>query len=164
MANKEIEKMAKKITDKILREMTYNIMFEIESAYERIVDKFYSDYSTKYYNRTFSIYNASNVYDDYSRGITKTSNGYQIGIRVSSDNISGNPYSRDKEWIFSRAFVEGVHGFSKDDDSSKNFKTIPPKTYPSPKEQMDEWFNEFKSDNGKLQKIKKDAIYRALKK
>ena len=116
MANKEITKKAEKITDKILSEMTYNILFEIESAYERIIDKFYSDYAPKYYNRTFSIYNASNVFDDYSKGITKTKNGYQIGIHVSSDNISGNPYSESKETVFNRTFVQGIHGFAKEHD------------------------------------------------
>ena len=164
MANKELEKRAKKIADKILTEMTYNIAFEIESAYERIINKFYEDYKPLYYQRTYSTYSASDIYGDIFRGVKSTSNGYQIGISVSSSYIDGDPYEMNKEDVFHRTFVEGVHGFSSDDGWSGSFKNVPPKTSPSPKEQMDDWFENFKKDSKQFEKIKQDAIKRAMRK
>ena len=156
-----IEKKFKKIANKIVHEMAYDIFFEIESAYERIVDKFYDDYAPKYYNRTYSIYKASNAYESFSIGVnhkgkTGSIDGYEIGIRVSSDNISGNPYSEDKETVFDRTFVHGIHGFAKE-----HGKYVI--TNPSPKLQMDEWFKDFKTDRKKIEKIKQDAMKRALR-
>lgn len=163
MANREINKKAKKIANKILSEMTYDIAYEIESAYERIIDGFYKDYTPLYYERTYSTYLGSNVYNDISKGIQKTSSGYKIGISVSSDYIEGDPYLADKDYVFHRSFVEGIHGFTENDPWGKINMRIPPKTSPTPKEQMDQWFQEFKKDKNKMNKIKQNAIKRALK-
>ena len=162
MPYRKIERKIKKIVDNVVHEMTYDIFFEIESAYERIVDKFYDDYAPKYYNRTFSIYKASNVYDSFSIGVnhkgkTGSIDGYEIGIHVSSDNIIGNPYSENKETVFNRTFVHGIHGFARNEIGEYVI------TNPSPKEQMDEWFEDFKTDKKKIKKIGQDAIKRALR-
>lgn len=173
MSLKTLEKNIDRIAEEIADKMAYEIGYKIENAYEHIIDEFYSDYEPKYYDRTFSLYTASSAYGDYSRLIVSKKKkdsqiSYKVGIYVSSDNILDNPYIDDKDWVFNRAFKEGIHGFSKDDKGSRKFSNIPPKTTPSPKQQMDEWFQEFKKDKNNIQntytKVFKEKVKKELRK
>ena len=91
-------------------EMAAEMTWRIESAYESVIQSFYDDYTPKFYDRTYSTYQASNRYDD-PFGFTPVGNGYEAGIIVDHENIPGRPYRADKHWVFTRTFNEGIHGF-----------------------------------------------------
>lgn len=85
--------------------------FLIESAYESIIDSFYDDYTPRVYNRTYSTYLLSDRYNDPFGFDTVDDNIFNSGIVVDSDNITGNPYRADKDWVTGRTFEQGIHGF-----------------------------------------------------
>ena len=95
-----------------LEEFTGEMTFQIESAYESVIDSFYAEYTPSSYRRTFSTYKASDRWNDVL-GFTPVSDGYEGGITVDSENIPGMPYRADTHWVFTRTFKEGIHGFTR---------------------------------------------------
>lgn len=105
---KDIEKKFKNYLEDFAGEMT----FQIQSAYESVIDSFYAEYTPSSYRRTFSTYKASDKWNDLL-GFTPVSDGYEAGITVDHENIPGKPYRADTHWVFTRTFAEGIHGFTK---------------------------------------------------
>lgn len=104
----DIEKRYNDAMVKMAEEMTY----QIESAYESVVQQFYNEYTPRSYDRTYSTYLGSDKYNNLF-GYTPIENGYESGIIVDSNNIPGNPYRAEKDWVFERTFSEGIHGYFK---------------------------------------------------
>lgn len=104
----DVERRFKNYLEDFAGEMTY----QIESAYESVIDSFYAEYEPRSYRRTFSTYEASDKTNDLF-GFTPVSDGYEAGITVDSENIPGKPYRADTHWVFTRTFKEGIHGFTK---------------------------------------------------
>lgn len=93
-------------------EMAAQITEQIEVAYETVVQSFYDDYTPKWYNRTFSTYEASDHMNDLFRAIP-IENGFDAGIYVDPSFITGEPYRADTSWVFDRTFGKGIHGYFK---------------------------------------------------
>lgn len=107
----DIEKKYKKDLEEFAAEMSY----QVEAAYESVVQSFYDDYGPNngepwYYKRTYSTYKFSDHYDD-EFAFTPFGDEYEYGITANTDNVSGNPYRADKNWVFERTFGQGIHGF-----------------------------------------------------
>ncbi len=114
-----IKKKLKKAAELTMRE----ISFQIEAAYESVIEDFYNNYLPKWYDRTYSTFLASNRWDDpfYVHQDGDTIIG---GIKVSSNFISGNPYRAQKGWVFHRTFDLGIHGFDRSSDFFKRQRDI----------------------------------------
>lgn len=95
-----------------VKEMAEEMNFQIESAYESVIQKFYDEYTPRSYERTYSTYLGSDKYDNLF-GFTPVDDGYEVGVRVGDENIPGNPYRAEKDWVFRRTFEEGIHGYFK---------------------------------------------------
>jgi len=129
--------MAKKIDDPIqamrveierkfdiaLASMAAEMTWRIESAYETVIQSFYDEYTPKYYRRTYSTYLASDKYND-PFGFTSIESGYESGIGVDHENIPGRPYRASRNWVFTRTFAEGIHGYFRREamDWYKNYR------------------------------------------
>lgn len=159
-SNSALKRKLKKISDNIVNAAIENIKeevgFEIEKHYELYIEGFYKHYENPvFYRRTYSTYEASDSYDDYTSTWVRSKN--RVGIYVSADYIPGNPYSADKEWVFKNTFELGQHG-------------APPHTgwYPMdvpPYQSMKTWFKDFKANkNHEYDKIKEEALAKALAK
>lgn len=105
--------------EKALAATADEITRETELAYRRCIDTFYESYSPTRYNRTFSTYRASNQYMGFANNIGGTGSGlsYNAGITVDSGNI-GSPYRADTDWVFTRTFVKGYHGYNQKEASA----------------------------------------------
>lgn len=154
------------------------IVERIESQWESCIDQFYSSYNpTILYHRTRSTYRASEAYGDLGNHTFNPigDNAAEIGIRIDSENI-GDPYHADPEWVFTRTFEKGIHGFTRTEaiewsnyyvivNGKKYFywrrpKTIPKKMDQPPKSLMDKWFKRFKKNELKaiVNECFKDAM------
>ena len=160
MTVKQIQSLINKSTNEMLQGVYENILHEIERNYEDVVDKFYQDYTPRSYRRTYSTYLASDAYSgkyELRQNLTGDLAIMHVGIKVSTKNISGNPYLLgDKAQIFENTFVYGHHGgrFVKSDGTFSRFSpkngTMPLyiKTMtPTPKQLMDKWFEKFTNGN-----------------
>lgn len=103
-----IERRYKKAVLAVAEEVTA----QIQTAYVSAVAKFYAEFTPNSYNRTFSTFTASDHYPSLNTA-PPYDNGFEAGIRVGPENIDGNPYRADKEWVFERTFVEGIHGYTR---------------------------------------------------
>lgn len=152
----ELEKSLRKMLNRGVKAFCNQILDEITEAYSSAIDKFYADYSPRYYGRTGGLFKGSDVARGDSSGITPTGNGYQVGIHVSPNY--GNPYRADTEWVFNRAFSEGIHGFTRNQaidwnkrnkERGSNFKlsvaNAPVKMKPSPQILMNKDFRKISS-------------------
>lgn len=108
--------------DRVLSMTADDVGFQIEQAFETAISKFYSDYDPSSYDRTDSMFLLSSGYNDYSTLSKK--NGkfrYEAGIRVSPDNVPGNPYAKnprhgipvDPAFVFDVSYLKGIHGFNR---------------------------------------------------
>lgn len=126
---------------------------EIQTAYDDVIDEFYASYSPVSYDRTYSLYSASNrsrlsPNARYYENVGTLS--YTAGIEVDasfmdSDYVGWAPNGTytDAE-IFNRAYNGGIHGFCKADlkgFSKKMFHTIPPKAKKAPSVRMQSRFS-----------------------
>lgn len=125
--SKAILKNIKKRFNIVLQEFAEDVAFNIEKAYESVIDMFYADYGPNngepwFYERTYSTYQASSGYDQIfsPNNIQHYGDSYFSGIGVSSSNIPSNPYNAYKEWVFNRTFYKGIHGISSADVRGKN--------------------------------------------
>lgn len=84
---------------------------EIETAFESCVKKFYSSYSPVWYRRTLSTYQASDHYGGKGKGYKKSGKRVQCGINIDSSRL-GNPYRAETDWVFTRTFEKGIHGYT----------------------------------------------------
>lgn len=97
-----------------IKEFAEEVLFQIESEYESNIDRFYNDYNPLYYDRTYSTYmGSSGGYSLYSpQNFSPIEGGYSVGINVDSSNIVGNPYRANKDWVFRRTYIKGIHGIN----------------------------------------------------
>lgn len=164
---KDIEKRYMSAIEHLAEEVS----FQIESAYETVIEKFYDDYSPVSYNRTYSTYLASDGYDD-PFSYTQSGNVYTAGIQVSSDFIQGKPYRADTDWVFNRTFERGIHGFNKKDMDTYNVgkygnniwrvKHRPKNMRPAPKKLMDREFKRI-TKKGNMDKLFNEQLSKAFK-
>ena len=98
---------------------------QLEIAYGRCIDRFYADYPfTRVYNRTFSLYAGSDTWDNPLKNKKKINKQkYSISVNVSADyltdNIGGNPYSSPVDYVFERAYEQGIHGMTPEEAANK---------------------------------------------
>ncbi len=142
-----------------IKKASEKIAFDIQGNYEHFIQMFYDDYEPNSYNRTLNTFFGSDG-TSLDKMINDIKNGYIVGIAVSSDNIPGDPYSADKDWVFDRTYYEGIHGFtpteykdwSNRDTVSQpmaNASKIPTQMKPSPSVLMNKWFNNYKKKDVK---------------
>lgn len=93
-------------------DMAADLTFQIQSAYETVIQSFYDDYTPRWYQRTYSTYEASDHADDPFK-YTPISGGAEAGILVDPSFITGKPYRADTAWVFDRTFGKGIHGYFK---------------------------------------------------
>lgn len=121
ISDKEIDK----IISKAIKYTAEELHYEIETVYENIIDRFYSDYNPIFYERTYNTYTASSAYHNTLRrinpirGTWKDINGrvrknrriYDVGIIVDSGFMQ---YEYDapwgNNWVFQRTWQKGIHG------------------------------------------------------
>ena len=116
---RDIKKRLKKAAELTAEEIT----FQIQSAYESVIQQFYEDYLPMFYERTYSTYMASNRWDNPF--YVHNDGDYLIGgIKVSSNFIPGNPYKAQKGWVFHRTFDLGIHGIDLTSEYAKHKKDI----------------------------------------
>lgn len=158
-----IENDIKKKFNKAISEMADEVTFQIDSAYETVIDKFYNDYTPKWYDRTYSTYEAARPLYDFMH----IGDSYWAGIQVDSANIlSANPYKMPKNWVFDRTFYKGVHGITASEVRSWNrgrHRTeeirikAPKQMRPTPKALMDKEFKNITSKKN-MDKFLNEAI------
>lgn len=168
---KDIEKRFKSA----IKDMADDVAFEIEKAYETVIEEFYNDYPNPVsYERTYSTYLGSNAYDDiFGQGIQQFGDSYFAGINVSSSNIPGDPYRAYKGWVFERTFYKGIHGINKKDKDRMNkyrgkgyekdlirVKVIKNMS-PTPKSRMDTRFKNI-TKKSNMDKMFSDALNKAF--
>lgn len=100
--------------DDAVKELAEEVLFQIEAEYESNIDRFYNDYNPLYYDRTYSTYSGSSGgYSLYSpENFKSIGDGYMVGINIDSSNIPGSPYRADKDWVFKRTYLKGIHGIN----------------------------------------------------
>lgn len=163
----DIQKLVKKNMHMALLRTSEDFHEKISAAYDKTIDKFYSDYSPLWYKRTYSTYKASStnafgLWND--EDFIDEGDSFTVGTRVSPEFIPGNPYLHksgkkgyaQKEWVFKNTFKLGVHGIwafkEKERTRIKRFKSkngerifmtmrTMKNTIPAPQTSMDEEFN-----------------------
>ena len=136
------------IRDDVVRQLkeqmpdaAYDAAFEIQSLYEKAIDKFY-DFQTKgTYDRNYNLYLGSNLgamNSDISGGFEMINGGtgFKAGIHVSPKGL-GKPYKDPTYYVFMGAYARGIHGTTETGGVGD-----------VPMHLMDEWFAEFKSNIG----------------
>lgn len=104
----------------VIRSVAREVGKELVETFETAIQNFYSDYKPVRYRRTGSLPKAMRgLYGDkkYVKQIERYC--YGVGILIDSSFIPGEPYEKDpmhgwpieKDEIFERAYVEGIHGF-----------------------------------------------------
>lgn len=157
MSNNIFGKKFSKAIRQAVNNTASELSFEIETAYEHAIDRFYNDYPDEdlvSYDRTYSTYEASNRYNDKSYGYaikrnTKTNElFYFAGIEVNSNFIKGEPYDYPTDYVFERTYNEGIHGLTPEEVQSfrpgSSWSKDPMK--PSPRELMREDFAKIAND------------------
>lgn len=178
--------------DKVIKDAMYvtakKIAEKMENAYQLVVAEFYADYPTdaprpKYYNRTYSLREASNMAGgNYTKGISriyggklKGYSGYEIKLSVNSENVPDGIKSKhraDYDWVFDRALLYGIHGFTAEENETwaneegskwiyKN--TVPTQMDYSPRRAFLKWFDKFKKSS-EPQKMFVNSLSNSLKK
>ncbi len=145
----DIKKDIKKRYMRALDNLAEELSFEIENAYETIIERFYNDYSPISYNRTYSTYLASDSFEN-PFSYTQMGNTYFSGINIDPSFINGKPYRADTGWVFERTFEKGIHGINRNTVINRNkkrygddvwkVKHIPKNMKPAPKQLMDKEF------------------------
>lgn len=110
--NNNFLKEIKKKMNIAVQHMAEDVAFQIEEIYESAIQMFYEDYAPRYYQRTYSTYEASSGAHSPLDTVKAIDNGYQGGIYVDPSYIEGNPYRASKDWVLPRTFVEGIHGMT----------------------------------------------------
>ena len=110
----------------------------IEEIYQESISQFYKKYSPSSYSRKEFLRQASSGYgkSKHYKG-TRGDLVFRAGIKVAASNIKGVYQSNAKypyitnEWIFNRAYYEGIHGFSAQDVAIHNRAAELSKQHPS---------------------------------
>lgn len=153
--NKDLKKFVKDFKQKALNHMKEEVAFEIQRHYDLFIEQFYNEYDPLYYQRTLSTYEASSASNSFLDAIIDMDN---VGIYVSSDYISGNPYGEmNKEEVFYNVYDKGLHGKV---GAVSDYKASVA---------MNAWFQDFKAnkktkDTPTLDEIKKKSFLYALRK
>lgn len=159
---------------------------QIEKAYRDSIAKFYSDRAFPYsriknvplrYKRrkTNNLYYGSSgriKYDKNKPMYESIGNAYRTGIEVGAKFYTNpSPYRADTEWVFNRAFIDGVHGFCEGDNfiwdmtvyGNRKVHNIPLRATEenTPKVIMDRKFKDISSNNN-ITKILAHAYKRKL--
>lgn len=155
-----------------LKELAEEMSYQIESAYETVIDKFYDDYSPKYYDRSYSTYIGSDHFNDMFN-YQQLGDTYLAGINVSGSNIPGSPYRADTDWVFDRTFYKGIHGINREDKIRMNKTrgrgyekelikiTTAKNMHPAPKALMDKEFKKI-TRKSNMDKLFNEAMNKAL--
>ena len=183
---KAFHKKVNKIMEVTMENTCNEIAKKMQEGYRKCIQVFYASYTPKYYDRTLSLREASSFFKgDYKKGISKISGGYQITLNVSPNNISQktiNDHRADYDWIYERAMVYGIHGFTKEENKGWMNKTQekeinsrtgklynwdglainPPRSHPSPISLFETWFKGFKQ-KADIQKICRTALEDAIR-
>ena len=142
--------------DKAIQAVGKEVGDEIQSAFETALDYFYGGYYPRNYGRTESLLKASSA----ANGIpTYKKNGEmscEAGIVVDSSFMPAGVYSKSHGWknpsvdaIFSRAWNEGIHGFTAGEVAGTWLEAFaPPQTQPAAPI-MEKEFNKIKKSIGK---------------
>lgn len=186
--NKQID-----ITQKITKDLDSAVQItseilgrQIEKAYRDAISKFYSDRAFPYsriknkplrYKRreTNNLYYGSSGRIRYNKNkpmYKPIGDVYRTGIEVGAEFYTNpSPYRADTEWVFNRAFVDGVHGFCEGDNfiwdmtvfGNRKVHNIPLRATAefTPKEIMDRKFKNI-SDKENITKILAHAFKRKL--
>ena len=162
----EIDKKIDRAITKILNACAEKMANDCREQYEKIIDNFYADYRPHSYNRTLETKYAHNLYRNNYKSITTfiDSNTVQIIFSPGSEYIEGNPYRANKDWVYERTYIEGIHGWTPEEvleySSGANYgyygkhgdffinkmlNYMPEPMSPSPKECIDEWYKKYKT-------------------
>lgn len=121
MKKKNLEDIIIKDFEAAIKDTAIELNQHLAAAYTQSVEAFYNDYEPKYYKRTGSLYDGSNLtksglisgYNEKNiKNPKKNNNGYYAEIKVSPKFIHGKPYRADVDWVFERFFFKGIHGQS----------------------------------------------------
>ena len=86
----------------------------INKKYVETINKFYEDYDPIYYDRRYNLYRGYSGF--YNKIKKRLSDGtYLTGIEVGAEFIGNNPYKISADYVFNRAFEQGIHGITKED-------------------------------------------------
>ena len=103
----------------------------IYDAYDETARRFYAHYSPRQYARTNGFEKAlkTNMYWEPSMG----GNTYIVGIEGGSRFIPSGNYKADTDWVFSRTWSQGIHGWTIEEYNKWNKMGIAPFTdiYPT---------------------------------
>lgn len=169
-------KIKQQIIDIVVNKVTPIVFDDMTQQYNKVISEFYDDYSPTVYDRTGSLFKASNSYSSnmmqtLKNCVTTTPNGFEVKLVIDPENIPGEPYSSiyggvaNKSEVFENSFIYGSHG-------NKLPGYTPVITTPPPKEAMDKWFENYKGTFGKLfsvaykeafNKVVRDVIFKKLK-
>lgn len=127
---KDVKRRAKIAARKTAKKVTA----DIQKMYKETVTEFYDHYDPSSYKRTFSTYEGSDGYGKENFDPIEVGDDYLAGIEVSPSNIEGDPYEADKDYVFERTFVKGIHGFTPEEAEQYNsVKGITPMSPPPEK-------------------------------
>ena len=119
--NKKLQDIILQDFKDAIKDTAIDLNYKLAEAYNLSIDAFYADYEPRYYDRTASLYKGSNLTNHgLISGFNKKNiqnpiehkNSYIAEIQISPKFIPGNPYRADKDWVFERSFVDGIHGQS----------------------------------------------------
>lgn len=176
----ELMKKINTCTRHIRNEIAKQITEDLREEYRTVIADFYRDYKPHRYLRTYSSYFATNIYKfggNYKKITTFASDSFTTKFKVGSEFI-GEPYRASADYVFSRTFELGIHGWipltvkniakgmvNPELVNNKIFNGTqpnPPLT-PTPKQRMDEWFDNYKVE-ANLGSICRPIVARNFKK
>lgn len=147
----------------IRNDIAKQVALDLKDEYRNVIYKFYNHYTPRSYSRTYETLLASNLYgygNDYRKITILKSNSCSIRFQVGSSFIDGTPYRASTDWVYSRTFEEGIHGWIPYTINNIISKRVNAQTAgwmlnvtqpkqplsPPPKAQMDKWFRKYKSE------------------
>lgn len=157
------KKANQEIIDIVVDKVSMKIFDDFTQEYNKVISDFYDHCSPNAYDRTGSLFKASNSLNDgmmqsLSNCFKRTSVGFEFELIIDPKYIPGEPYYSifngvaDKSLVFQNAFVEGYHG-------NELPGYTPTRLQPSPKEAMDDWYSKYSNTFKRIvDKAYKDAF------
>lgn len=126
---KKLQQAANKKAKYALDYMEEMVNDSLGIIYAKVIENFYDDYDPVSYKRTYTTYQAGLLIPEPRKHIEspiaitnttsfKTANSMskEISMTITSDNMQrDDPYRADRDWVFTRTFEEGIHGFARSD-------------------------------------------------
>ena len=116
---KDLKKIILNDFKQAIKDTAIELNYQLAKSYNLSIEAFYDDYDPKYYERTGSLFDGSNLtksglisgYNKHNiENPFKNKNGYCAEIKVNGNYIHNNPYRADTDWVFERSFIKGIHG------------------------------------------------------